>query len=210
MQKTLILLMLLAAVSCGGDSQAPRIAASLDDATLDGVEYAPLEGSLQAGSYTAATPLGGGYDIPDQERVESVRLLFTTLDGYPEQWQLLLFPGERLRIDGVLHDDEGNAELEIRGSEPYETLDREEYPFRPQIRRLTTLERIECIRTNPASAATAVRLYDLALETGRDSLFRALWAELPAEVRGGKYKPLFDLLQPAAAGEATPETNNAL
>ena len=112
MQKTLILLMLLAAVSCGGDSQAPRIAASLDDATLDGVEYAPLEGSLQAGSYTAATPLGGGYDIPDQERVESVRLLFTTLDGYPEQWQLLLFPGERLRIDGVLHDDEGNAELE--------------------------------------------------------------------------------------------------
>ena len=70
--------------------------------------------------------------------------------------------------------------------------------------------RIECIRTNPASAATAVRLYDLALETGRDSLFRALWAELPAEVRGGKYKPLFDLLQPAAAGEATPETNNAL
>ena len=35
MQKTLILLMLLAAVSCGGDSQAPRIAASLDDATLD-------------------------------------------------------------------------------------------------------------------------------------------------------------------------------
>lgn len=237
MQKTLILLMLLAAVSCGGDSQAPRIAASLDDATLDGVEYAPLEGCLQAGSYTAATPLGGGYDIPDQERVESVRLLFTTLDGYPEQWQLLLFPGERLRIDGVLHDDEGNAELEIRGSEPYETLDREEYPFRPQIRRLTTLERIvdaggqldeqqqleldslaawhrayriECIRTNPASAATAVRLYDLALETGRDSLFRALWAELPAEVRGGKYKPFFDLLQPAAAGEATPETNNAL
>ena len=44
MQKTFILLMLLAAVSCGGDSQAPRIAASLDDATLDGVEYAPLEG----------------------------------------------------------------------------------------------------------------------------------------------------------------------
>ena len=190
MQKTLILLMLLAAVSCGGDSQAPRIAASLDDATLDGVEYAPLEGSLQAGSYTAATPLGGGYDIPDQERVESVRLLFTTLDGYPEQWQLLLFPGERLRIDGVLHEQQ---QLELDSLAAWHRA-----------------YRIECIRTNPASAATAVRLYDLALETGRDSLFRALWAELPAEVRGGKYKPLFDLLQPAAAGEATPETNNAL
>ena len=48
------------------------------------------------------------------------------------------------------------------------------------------------------------------LTEGHPEVSDALWAELPAEVRGGKYKPLFDLLQPAAAGEATPETNNAL
>lgn len=236
MQKLFILLSLLLAASCGDDGRAPRIAAALGDAELDGVEYAPLHGSLCPGGYMQAAPVEAGYDIPD-DGVNVVRLLFTSAEGYTEEWSLLLFPGERLRIGGLLHDDEGNAELEIRGSELYEAMERENAPFGPQIRRLTTLNRIveaggqldeqqqleldslaawhrayriECIRTNPASAATAVRLYDLALETGRDSLFRALWAELPAEVRGGKYKPLFDLLQPAAAGEATPETNNAL
>lgn len=234
MQKTLILLTLLTAVACGGDRPTPRITASVDDATLDGVEYAPLGSDLRPGAYAAATPLGAGYDIPDNGRVESVRLLFTTPDGYGEEWLLLLFPGERLHIDGLLHDDEGNAELKIHGSELYETMDRETFAFRPQIRRLTTLERIvdaggqldeqqqmeldslaawchayriEHIRNNPASPTTAAYLYDLALATGRDSLFGVLWSGVPAEARNGRYKPLFDLLQPAEADNSTTKTN---
>ena len=43
----------------------------------------------------------------------------------------------------------------------------------------------------------------MALETGCDSLFRSLWAGLPAGVSEGRYKPLFDLMRPAEAGETT-------
>ena len=141
MQKLFILLSLLLAASCGDDGRAPRIAAALGDAELDGVEYAPLHGSLRPGGYMQAVPVEAGYDIPD-DGVNVVRLLFTSAEGYTEEWSLLLFPGERLRIGGLLHDDEGNAELEIRGSELYEAMERENTPFGPQIRRLTTLNRI--------------------------------------------------------------------
>lgn len=231
MQKLFILLSLLLAASCGDDGHAPRIAAALGDAELDGVEYAPLHGSLRPGGYMQAVPVEAGYDIPD-DGVNVVRLLFTSAEGYTEEWSLLLFPGERLRIGGLLHDDEGNAELEIRGSELYEAMERENTPFGPQIRRLTTLNRIveaggqldeqqqleldsltawnhayriERIRNHPESPATAAYLYEMALETGCDSLFRSLWAGLPAGVSEGRYKPLFDLMRPAEAGETTTE-----